>query len=163
MLQHQEEGGLFLDVVGTQGTMISEHMLAKKQILPVRGDPFLAPELSLDILDSVRRYHFKSDGLAYEGLYEDLHATTQAEHQPGEGWTLSGCYSRSGYDSLRAACQQRSGVHVRVAPPVIYITQKQSHETTVVSRGLKRQWPIYAAPAQKETISYTSSYMYMLE
>ena len=88
MLQHQEEGGLFLDVVGTQGTMISEHVLAKKQILPVRGDPLLVPELSLDILDSVRRYHFKSDGLAYDGLYEDLHTTTQAEHQVKGGLFL---------------------------------------------------------------------------
>ena len=35
--------------------------------------PFLILDLGLDIVDGVRRLHLKGDGLAREGLYENLH------------------------------------------------------------------------------------------
>merc|ERR1719402_1027597 len=38
-------------------------------------------DLGLDILDGVGRLNLKSDGLASQGLDEDLHATTQTQHQ----------------------------------------------------------------------------------
>jgi hypothetical protein len=47
----------------------------------VRGDALLVLNLSLDILDGVRRLDIKSDGLAGEGLDEDLHTTTESEDQ----------------------------------------------------------------------------------
>lgn len=41
--------------------------------LLVGGDTLLVLDLGLDILDGVGRLHLKSDGLACEGLHEDLH------------------------------------------------------------------------------------------
>jgi hypothetical protein len=35
----------------------------------------------LDLLDGIRRFNFESDGLASEGLDEDLHTTAETEHQ----------------------------------------------------------------------------------
>ena len=39
--------------------------------------PLLVLNLGLDIVDGVRRLHLEGDGLAREGLDEDLHAATQ--------------------------------------------------------------------------------------
>src|SRR5690606_34659413 len=41
--------------------------------LLVRGDSLLVLDLLLDILDGVGRLHIEGDGLAREGLHEDLH------------------------------------------------------------------------------------------
>ena len=78
---HQVKGGLFLDVVVTQGTPIFKLPATIDQALPVWGDALLVLDLGLDSFDGVRSFHFKSDGLACEGLDEDLHTTTVAEHQ----------------------------------------------------------------------------------
>ena len=38
-----------------------------------RNVPFLVLDLGLDVVNSVRRFDLEGDGLASEGLYEDLH------------------------------------------------------------------------------------------
>ena len=41
--------------------------------------PLLVLDLGLDIVDGVRRLDLKGDGLAREGLDEDLHTATETE------------------------------------------------------------------------------------
>ena len=79
--KHKVKGGLFLDVVVTQGTTVLELLASKDQALLVGGDALLVLDLGLHVFDGVRSFDFKSDGLACEGLNEDLHTTTQAKHQ----------------------------------------------------------------------------------
>jgi hypothetical protein len=42
------------------------------------GVPFLVLNLGFDIIDGIRRFHLKGDGLSGEGLDKDLHATRKA-------------------------------------------------------------------------------------
>ncbi len=44
--------------------------------------------LSLDILDGVRSLNLEGDGLASEGLHEDLHTTAQSENEVDGGLLL---------------------------------------------------------------------------
>ena len=71
----QIKGGLFLDVVVTQGTTILELLTSKDQALLVWGDALLVLDLGLNIFDGVRSFDFESDGLACEGLDIDTHNT----------------------------------------------------------------------------------------
>ena len=74
--QNQVKGGLFLDVVVTQGTAVLELLASKDQALLVWGDALLVLDLGLYIFDGVRSLNLESDGLASEGLDKDLHADT---------------------------------------------------------------------------------------
>ena len=47
----------------------------------VGRDAFLVLDLGLDVVDSVRRLNLEGDRLASQGLNENLHSTTQTEHQ----------------------------------------------------------------------------------
>jgi hypothetical protein len=67
------EGGLLLDVVVGESTTILELLSSENQALLVRGDTLLVLNLGLDIVDGIRGLDLKSDGLAGEGLDEDLH------------------------------------------------------------------------------------------
>merc|ERR1719474_2414613 len=67
------KSGLLLDVVVGQGPAILKLLASEDQPLLVRRDSLLVLDLSLDILDRVRGLHLKGDGLAREGLHEDLH------------------------------------------------------------------------------------------
>merc|ERR1719393_547934 len=64
---------LLLDVVVGQSPAILQLLANKDQPLLVRGDSLLVLDLSLDILDRVRGLQLKGDGLAREGLHENLH------------------------------------------------------------------------------------------
>merc|ERR1719209_1093780 len=67
------EGGLLLDVVVGQSPAILKLLACKDKPLLVRWDSFLVLDLGLHIFNGVRRLHLKGDGLAREGLHEDLH------------------------------------------------------------------------------------------
>merc|ERR1719348_2278094 len=71
--EDEVEGGLLLDVVVGQCPAILQLLAGKDQPLLVRGDSLLVLDLSLHILDGVRRLHLEGDGLAREGLHKDLH------------------------------------------------------------------------------------------
>ena len=79
--QHQVERRLLLDVVVRQGAAVLELLAGEDQALLVRRDALLVLDLGLDVLDRVRRLHLEGDGLARQGLDEDLHATAQAQHE----------------------------------------------------------------------------------
>jgi len=79
--EHQVEGGLFLDVVIGKGASILELFAGEDESLLVRGNSFLVLDLLFDVINGVRALDLKSDGLSGEGLDEDLHASSQTEHQ----------------------------------------------------------------------------------
>merc|ERR1719408_769778 len=71
--EDEVKSGLLLDVVVGQSPAILQLLASEDQPLLVRGDSLLVLDLGLDILDRVRGLHLKGDGLAREGLHEDLH------------------------------------------------------------------------------------------
>merc|ERR1712165_244329 len=79
--QHQVECGFFLDVVIAQSATILELLSSKDETLLIWWDTLLVLDFSFDILDGVRWLNLKGDGLACEGFHEDLHTTTETQHQ----------------------------------------------------------------------------------
>ena len=76
------EGRLLLDVVVAESTAILKLLASEDQALLIGGNTFLILDLSLDVLDGVGRLNIQGDGLASQGLHEDLHGTApQTEHQ----------------------------------------------------------------------------------
>ena len=77
--QDQVDGRFLLNVVIVEGAAILELLARKDQALLVRGDAFLVLHLGLDVLNRVRGLDLEGDGLASQGLDEDLHATAQTK------------------------------------------------------------------------------------
>jgi len=71
--QDQMESALLLDVVVAQGATILQLLAGEDETLLIRRDTFLILDLLLDSLDGVRALHLEGDGLAREGLHENLH------------------------------------------------------------------------------------------
>ena len=82
------EGGLLLDVVVGQGPTILQLLTSEDETLLVRGDTLLVLDLGLHIVDGVGGLDLERDRLPRERLHEDLHATTEAEHQVESGFLL---------------------------------------------------------------------------
>jgi len=82
------EGGLLLDVVVREGPPILELLSSKDEPLLVWGDSLLVLDLGLDILNAVRGLNLEGDGLASQGLDENLHASSQSEHEVKGGLLL---------------------------------------------------------------------------
>jgi hypothetical protein len=75
------ESGLLLDVVVLKGSAILELLASEDESLLIWRNTLLVLNLGLDVLDGVTGFDIKGDGLASQGLHEDLHATTEAEHE----------------------------------------------------------------------------------
>jgi hypothetical protein len=106
--EDEMKSGLLLNVVIRQRAAILELFPGENKTLLVRGDttfiplfrsyhkcrgtsndsPFLVLNLSLDIVDRVRRLDLESDGLAGQGLDKDLHTAAQTKHQVEGGFFL---------------------------------------------------------------------------
>merc|ERR1719186_503523 len=71
--QHEVEGGLLLDVVVGQSAPVLQLLTGKDETLLVWRNSLLVLDLSLHILDAVRRLHLEGDCLAREGLDKNLH------------------------------------------------------------------------------------------
>ncbi len=63
--------------------------------LLIRWDALLVLDLGLDVADGVRRLDIEGDGLARQGLHEDLHTTTKTQHKM-EGGLLLGVVVQKG-------------------------------------------------------------------
>merc|ERR1719471_2538090 len=74
--EDQMQSGLLLDVVVGEGPAILQLLASKDQPLLIWRNSFLVLDLGLDIFNGVRRLHLKGDGLAGEGLNEDLHLSS---------------------------------------------------------------------------------------
>merc|ERR1712185_91677 len=79
--EHEVEGRLLLDVVVRKRAAVLELLAREDEALLIRGDALLVLDLLLHVVDRVRRLDVERDGLAGEGLDEDLHAAAQAEHE----------------------------------------------------------------------------------
>merc|ERR1712049_93380 len=75
------EGALLLDVVIGEGPSVLKLLASEDQPLLVWGDSLLVLNLGLDVLDGVGRLHLQGNGLAGQGLYEDLHTSTETENE----------------------------------------------------------------------------------
>jgi len=75
------EGAFLLDVVVLKGSAILELLTSEDKSLLVWGDSFLVLDLGLHGLDAVSLLNLKGDGLAGESLHEDLHSTSESEHE----------------------------------------------------------------------------------
>jgi len=71
--QNEVQGGFLLDVVVAEGTAIFELLASEDQALLIGGNAFLVLDLGLYIFDGIGGLDIKGDGLAREGLHEDLH------------------------------------------------------------------------------------------
>jgi len=71
--EDEMKSGFLLDVVIRQCAAILKLLASEDQSLLVRRNAFLILDLGLDIVDGIGGLDLKSDGLASEGLYEDLH------------------------------------------------------------------------------------------
>jgi hypothetical protein len=71
--EHQVQGRLLLDVVVGQGAPVLQLLAGEDQPLLVRRDALLVLDLRLHVVDCVRGLHLQRDGLARQGLHEDLH------------------------------------------------------------------------------------------
>jgi len=75
------ESRLLLNVIVGQCAPILQLLPGEDQALLVRRDPLLILDLRLHVVDGVGGLYIQGDGLARQGLDEDLHATAQAKHQ----------------------------------------------------------------------------------
>ena len=77
-----------LDVVVSEGAAVLQLLAGEDQTLLIGGMPSLSWIFCLDVLDGVRWLDVQGDGLAGQGLDEDLHSTTQSKHQVEGGLLL---------------------------------------------------------------------------
>ena len=82
------EGRLLLDVVVRKGAAILKLLSGEDQALLVGRDAFLVLNLGLDVLDRVGRLDIEGNGLASEGLHEDLHSSAKTKHEMESGLLL---------------------------------------------------------------------------
>jgi len=82
------EGRLLLDVVVGERPTVLELFASENQPLLVWGDSFLVLNLSLDVLDAIASLDLQGDGLAREGLHEDLHTSSQPKYEVKGGLLL---------------------------------------------------------------------------
>merc|ERR1711990_145 len=75
------ESALLLDVVVGESSSVLELLASEDQPLLIWGDSLLVLDLSLDVLNGVRGLDLEGDGLASQGLDEDLHASPESEHE----------------------------------------------------------------------------------
>merc|ERR1719201_265964 len=75
------EGALLLDVVVGESSSVLQLLASEDQSLLIWGDSLLVLDLGLDVLNGVRWFDLKGDGLSSQGLDEDLHTSSQSEHK----------------------------------------------------------------------------------
>merc|ERR1712213_9837 len=86
--ENQMRGTLLLDVVIREGSSIFQLLSSKDQPLLIWGNAFLVLNLGLDVLNGIRSFDLKGDGLASQSLDKDLHASTKTENQMQSGLLL---------------------------------------------------------------------------
>merc|ERR1719162_2400016 len=79
--EDQVKGTLLLDVVVRESTAIFKLFTSKNQSLLIWGNTFLVLDLGLNVLNGVRCFNLKSDGLASQGFDKNLHTSTETEDQ----------------------------------------------------------------------------------
>merc|ERR1719198_2621381 len=75
------ERRLLLDVVIRKRAAVLELLTREDEALLIRRNALLVLDLLLHVVDRVRRLDVEGDRLTREGLHENLHAATQAQHE----------------------------------------------------------------------------------
>mmetsp|Transcript_3785 Transcript_3785/g.6691 ORF Transcript_3785/g.6691 Transcript_3785/m.6691 type:complete len:265 (-) Transcript_3785:19-813(-) len=86
--KHQVKGGFLLNIIIRKGASILELLPGEDQTLLIRGNTLLILNLRLNIVNGIRWLHVQSDGLAREGLDEDLHTAAKTQYQVEGGFLL---------------------------------------------------------------------------
>merc|ERR1712227_175760 len=73
------ESTFLLDVVVREGPTILKLFTSENQSLLIWWDTLLILDFGLDVLNGVRWFNLKSNGLASEGLNENLHTTSKSQ------------------------------------------------------------------------------------
>merc|ERR1712123_355980 len=79
--EYKMKGALLLDVVVRQSATIFQLFPGEDQPVLIWRDSLLVLDLGLDILNGVWGLNLQSDGLAGEGLDEDLHTSPETEYK----------------------------------------------------------------------------------
>jgi hypothetical protein len=82
------KSGLLLDVVVGESAAVFKLLSGEDEALLIWGDTFLVLNFGLHVLNGVGGFDVQSDGLASEGLDEDLHTSTKSEDQMKSGLLL---------------------------------------------------------------------------
>ena len=75
------EGRFLLNVIVGESSSIFKLLSSEDETLLIWRNTFFVLDLSFDILNSISRLNFKSDGFTSESLDEDLHTTSKSENQ----------------------------------------------------------------------------------
>merc|ERR1712126_463065 len=75
------QGTFLLDIVVRKSSSVLKLLSSEDQSLLVWGNAFLVLDLCLHILNGVRRLNLKGDGLASQGLDDDVHTSSQSKNQ----------------------------------------------------------------------------------
>jgi len=86
--QHQMESGLLLDVVVGKRSSVLQLLSGEDKSLLIGRNTFLVLNLGLNVLNGVTGLNVQSDGLTGQGLDEDLHTTSESQHQVKGGLLL---------------------------------------------------------------------------
>merc|ERR1711862_521078 len=87
--QHQIERGLLLNVVVGKGASVFQLFACKNETLLIWRNSFFILDFRFYVIDRVGGLYIQSDSFACECLHEDLHASTQAQHQMERGLLLN--------------------------------------------------------------------------
>lgn len=71
--QDKMKRGFLLNVVIAQGPSVFQLLAGEDEALLIRGNALLILNLGLDVVDGIGWLDIESDGLARQGLYENLH------------------------------------------------------------------------------------------
>ena len=71
--EYEMESRFFLNVIVGEGSTVFELLSSEDESLLVRRDALLVLDLSLHVIDGVRRLDLESDSFARKGLDENLH------------------------------------------------------------------------------------------
>lgn len=82
------ESRLLLDVVVAESSIVFKLLASENESLLIWRNSFLVLNLGLDVVNGVCWLHIEGDCLASEGFDEDLHSSSESEHQVEGGLFL---------------------------------------------------------------------------
>jgi len=106
------EGALLLDIVVRKSATILKLLACKNQALLVRRNSLLILDLRFDIIDRVARLDFQGNCLTRQSLHEDLHPSSQSQHEM-EGRLLLDIVVREGPPVLKLLAGEDKTLLVR--------------------------------------------------
>merc|ERR1711953_78272 len=82
------EGGFLLDVVVAQGATVFQLLTSEDETLLIWWNSFFILDLGFHVVNRVAWLNLQCDGLASQGLDEDLHTSTKSQDKMEGGFLL---------------------------------------------------------------------------